>query len=89
MELQNYIVFLLGTDNFDICKKIREQGKSKCDMFDMFEKCNYIASRFCEYDKRNADTMGEYESFTHFLQDYNNEINNFVENDTDFEIREV
>lgn len=89
MELKNYIVFLLGTDNFEISKIIRRQAKDKYDMFEMFENCNYIADRFLEYDKRNADTMGEYESFTHFLQEYYEQIIDFLMFGICFEIEGV
>jgi len=83
----SYIAFLLGIDNFFISHKIRDLNEEFAIPIELFEDCMFIAKKFLEYDKRNYNTMGEYESLEYFLQDYENEIVEYLENRTNFEIR--
>lgn len=83
----NYITFLLGADNFEICKFIRETAKDFGEIDKIYDDCNTIAHKFAEYDKKNQEIMGEYESFEHFLRDYDKEIRDFILNDIDFEVK--
>ena len=83
----NYIAFLLGTDSFEICKFIRETAKDFGEIDKIYDDCISIASKFAKYDKKNQDIMGEYESFEHFLRDYDKEIRDFINGDiNDFEV---
>lgn len=83
--MKEYIVFLLGTDNFKISNKIRELGR-EWGMNTIFEDCCYIADRFLQYDKRNEDYMSEYESLCMFLEEYAQQIEDFLDDGTAFEI---
>lgn len=83
----NYIAFLLGTDNFDICHFIREKGMEFGAIDMIYDDCISIAHKFAKYDKKNQDIMGEYESFEHFIRDYDKEIRDFINGDiNDFEV---
>lgn len=83
----NYIAFLLGTDNFDICKFIRAKAKEFGAIDKIYDDCISIASKFAKYDKKNQDIIGEYESFEHFIDDYDKEIRDFINGDiNDFEV---
>ena len=83
----NYITFLLGADNFEICKFIRETAKDFGEIDKIYDDCISIASKFAKYDKKNQDIMGEYESFEHFIDDYDKEIRDIINGDiNDFEV---
>jgi hypothetical protein len=82
----NYITFLLGADNFEICKFIRETAKDFGAIDMIYDDCISIAKKFVKYDKKNQDIMSEYESFEHFIDDYDKEIRDFISNDIDFEV---
>ena len=84
--MKEYIVFLLGTDNFNISWKVQATGKD-WGMFQAYESCCYIADKFLQYDKRNEDIMSEYESLCNFLEEYEDEIYEFLDNGTNFEIK--
>ena len=73
-----YISFLLGADDFVVSKKIRELAK-EYGTDTMFESCEFIVKQFLVYDKRNENIMGEYESFTKFLDEYTPKIMEFLE----------
>lgn len=82
----NYIVFLLGADNFDVCKKIR----SMCEEFgmdEMYDACVYIAQMFQKYDDANWDKP-QYDNFAHFLNQYNKEIDIFLIENIKFNVGE-
>ena len=85
---RNYITFLLGSDNFDICHFIRNLAKEHGDINLIYDDCYYIAGKFNEYDKRNYDIMSEYESLSYFLKEYDKEIKEFLLEGAGFEIRE-
>lgn len=83
----NYIAFLLGTDTFDICDFIRAKALEFGAIDMIYNDCISIAKKFVKYDKKNQDIMGEYESFEHFIDDYDKEIRDFINGDiNDFEV---
>ena len=83
----NYIAFLLGTDNFEICEFIRAKALEFGAMDMIYDDCISIAKKFVKYDKKNQNIMGEYESFEHFIDDYEKEIKDFINGDiNDFEV---
>ena len=85
--MREYIVFLLGADTFDISSTIRYRGKL-FGMDTLYDDCCYIADKFLEYDKRNEDIMGEYESLCNFLEEYADEIDEFLNYGITFDIGE-
>ena len=82
-EQSNYIVFLLGADNFDICKLIRKTAKEHSCIDELYEDCKIIAKQFEKYDKENYNKISQYESFERFLQEYDEEIKDFITRKTD------
>ena len=84
--MKEYIVFLLGADNFKVSQKIRQIALN-FGMDNLFDDCCYIADKFLQYDKRNEDYMSEYESLVMFLTEYEKEINDFLDNGEAFEIK--
>lgn len=84
-DFDNYIVFLLGTDNFEISKEIRHLAE-EFGMDGIYEDCVYIAQQFEKYDKNNYNTTSQYESLEKFLATYDTEIKEFLHNRTKFEI---
>lgn len=90
MKKQNYdeyIVFILGTDNFDICKKIRDKA-IEFGMDGLYEICIYLATKFEKYDKDKYNTWSQYESLRRFLKEYEKEINDYLNNEIGFDIKE-
>lgn len=85
-NFENYIVFILGTDNFEICKKIREIA-SREGMDNIYENCIYIAKKFNEYDKNKYNYYSQYESLRRFLNDYNKEINEYLDKGIKFNMK--
>lgn len=85
---RNYITFLLGSDNFDICHFIRNLAVENGNIDEIYDNCDCIASKFAKYDRKNQDIMGEYESFEHFLRDYDEQIRKFFKDGIDFYIEE-
>lgn len=85
---RDYITFLLGADNFEICHFIRNLAKEHGDINLIYDDCYYIAGKFNEYDKRNYDIMSEYDSLSYFLKEYDKEIKEFLLDGAGFEIRE-
>ena len=85
--MREYIVFLLGADTFDISSTIRYRSKL-FGMDTLYEDCCYIADKFLEYDKRNEDIMSEYESLCNFLEEYADELDEFLNYGITFEIGE-
>ena len=82
----NYITFLLGTDNFDICDFIRAKALEFGAIDMIYDDCISIAKKFVKYDKKNYGIMGEYESFEHFIDEYDKEIRDFINDSIDFEV---
>lgn len=87
-DYDDYIVFLLGADTFTISHKIRELAR-EFGMDGIFEDCVYIAQKFNEYDKLKYNLYSQYESFERFLEEYDAEINNYLEEGIKFEIKEI
>lgn len=89
MKKQNfdhYIVFILGSDNFEVCKKIREIA-NEWGMNGIYEDCIYIAKKFNEYDKNKYNYYSQYESLSKFLNDYDKEINDYLDKGIKFNIK--
>ena len=85
MEDNNYIVFLLGADNFgEITKELRFFGK-EFGMDTEYEKCKYIANKFYIYDKNNKN-ISEYDSLCKFIIKYEQQILDYIIKEKDFEI---
>lgn len=85
----DYIIFLLSTDNFDISKKIRDMiNTGEYGMNEIFEYCQYIARKFEKYDEDKYNYLSQYESFSNFLKEYDIEINNYLDYGTEFKIVE-
>ena len=83
-----YIIFVLGVDESEISKIIRDKLSETCDLYEMYNTCRHIALRFEEYDQQHVNTMSKIESFYYFLDDYEKEIIDYIEGDIqDFEIR--
>ena len=82
-KFDNYIVFLLGADNFDICKLIRDKAKKENCIDVMFEICKDIAEQFEKYDKKHIE-KNQYENFEKFLIKYEDEIIAYIEEDKNF-----
>lgn len=77
----NYITFILGADNFEICHKLRRlPSVIGIGMDELYDLTNTIATAFAIYDtthKASAD-MSEYDSLNNFLITYKTEIENFI-----------
>lgn len=86
-DYDDYIVFLLGTDEFDVCNKIKKWAKNNYDMYGAYEMCVEIAKKFEKYDRQYPD-CSQYDNFECFLDEYNKELIDFIENDINFEVRE-
>jgi hypothetical protein len=86
----DYIVFLLGADDFKISKLIRKKAEELGDMFGAYELSITIAQKFEEYsEKYFMYDISTYEVFANYLEDYEKEIVDFIESDgvNCFEIR--
>ena len=86
----DYIVFLLGADNFKISKSIRKKAEELGDMFGVYELCVTLAQKFEEYsEKYFMYDISTYDVFANYLEDYEKEIVDFIESDgvNYFEIR--
>ena len=86
-DYDDYIVFLLGADNFETSKLIRQLAGT-FGMDTLFDNCVYIAKRFETYDKERSYTS-KYINLQDFLDIYNDEIRNYLLNGTRFEVRKV
>ena len=79
--------FLLATDNFNVSKDIKWYIENKYDMQAIYDDCMFIAKKFLEYDKRNYNTLSQYDSLANFVIEYENEIKNYFTSNKDFKIR--
>lgn len=78
----NYITFILGADDFEICNKLRKLPTTLgIGIDELYDLTNVIATAFAIYDTTHKTSayMSEYDSLTNFLKDYENEIENFIE----------
>ena len=80
---KSYIIFLLGSDDFKISKAIRDYAKQNCDMNATYTLAEQIANKFLEYDKIYYNNLSMYDSLENFLQEYEKQILDFIENGTD------
>ena len=84
-----YIVFLLGADNFDVCHKLRKLAE-QIGMDETYEYAVYIAQKFNEYDdyvtKELNFNWSQYDCFEEFLSKHETKINNYIDNSIEFEI---
>ena len=83
----DYITFLLIGDNFAISKTLREMA-SEFGMDEIYNACQYIATKFEEYDKDKYNYYSQYESLERFLKEYDIEIRNYLENSEKFTLKE-
>ena len=77
----NYITFILGADDFEICHKLRKLPSAiGIGIDELYDLTNTIATAFAIYDTtHNASAdISEYQSLTDFLRDYETEITNFI-----------
>jgi hypothetical protein len=87
-EYDDYIVFVLGTDNFDATVFIRELARRE-GIDTAYNCCVYIAKKFQEYDiiTNNYNKISQYESLCNFLDDYYFEVKEYIDEGTKFEIK--
>lgn len=82
----NYIVFLLGADDFAVSHKIRKLCKV-FGMDEMYAVCVYIAKVFEKYDNLYWDEGSQYDNFARFLEDYNDDIMAYIDSSVDFDLK--
>lgn len=87
LQDQSYIAFLLATDNFNVSQDIKWYIENKYDMQAIYDDCMFIAEKFLEYDKKNHNTLSQYDSLVNFVIEYENEIKNYFTSNEDFKIR--
>lgn len=87
LQDQSYIAFLLATDNFNVSRDIKWYIEEKYDMQAIYDDCMFIAGKFLEYDKRNYNTLSQYDSLVNFTLEYEKEIINYFTSNEDFKIR--
>ena len=85
----DYIVFVLGTDNFEISKQLRTIAELNGNIDEVYDMCVHIAKKFAVYDnKLNLLTTPSYEILCMFMKEYKQEILDYIFKKKDFEIRE-
>ena len=69
-EYDEYIVFVLGTDNFELSQYIRNNPKHY-GIDELYEFCIMIAKDFQKYDleSENYNNYSQYDSLTMFLEE--------------------
>lgn len=82
----DYITFLLIGDNFAISKTLREMA-GEFGMDEIYNACQYIATKFEEYDKDKYNYYSQYESLERFLKEYDKEIKYYIYWGTEFKIK--
>lgn len=87
-KYDDYVVFLLGMEDFDISKHIREIA-NEWSSDSVYDDCIYIAKKFEIYDKDKYDTISQYDSLRHFLDEYNKEIMDYLDMRIGFELKGV
>lgn len=83
----DYIVFVLGTDNFIFSQKLRNMYDLGMD--ELYGICVYIAQKFEEYDNYTIDlgyNISQYENLCRFLDKYVTQIDDYLIDKTEFEI---
>lgn len=88
-DFDNYIVFLLGSDNFEVCNLLRN-AMSEWGADGVYEMCIYLAQKFYEYDHTRPYTNKSlYDSFSDFLQEYEDSIKEYINKGIYFTIKEI
>lgn len=88
-DFDNYIVFLLGSDNFEVCELLRN-SMSEWGADGVYEMCIYIATKFKEYDNlRDISNLSLYDSFSNFLQEYDYSIKNYIRKGISFDVKDI
>lgn len=82
----DYILFLLGADDFYISHEIRALCQ-KIGMDGAYECCQYIAQQFEKFDKHHTQ-ISQYDSFTQFLELYHDNILDYIDMDIKIQIKE-
>ncbi len=82
----NYIVYILGADDFNICKELRDLGAS-FGMDVAYNKAVAIAQKFELYDKQ-LPHISQYLNLTTFIEYYNEQLLDFI-NDKDFIVEDL
>lgn len=69
-KYDEYIVFVLGTDNFELSQYIRNNPK-RYGIDELYDLCIRIAKDFQEYDlaEERYNNYSQYESLTMFLEE--------------------
>ena len=83
----DYIVFVLGTDNFNFSQKLRNMYDLGMD--ELYGICVYIAQKFEEYDNYTIDlgyNISQYENLCRFLHEYEKQIDDYLLDCAEFEI---
>lgn len=80
----DYIVFLLGSDNFKVCQKIRELAELN-GMDTLYDDCIEIAKKFNIYDMLSP-RIAQYDNFADFINKYENEILDYIIKGNNFEV---
>ena len=74
LQDQSYIAFLLATDNFNVSQDIKWYIENKYDMQAIYDDCMFIAEKFLEYNKKNHNTLSQYDSLVNFVIEYENKF---------------
>lgn len=89
-DYDEYIVFLLGADNFDVCHKLRKLAE-QIGMDGTYEYAVYIAQKFNEcynyITKKLKFNWSQYDCFEEFLFNYEEEILYYIDNSIEFKIK--
>lgn len=83
----DYIVYILGADNFDISIKLRNYG-AVFGMDTAYNKAVAIAQKFELYDKQ-LPYISQYLNLTAFIEHYNEQLLDFIINDKDFIVEDL
>lgn len=87
-DYDDYIVFLLGSDDFAISKRLRDE-RDFLGMDGFYDLCIEIAKKFQEFDNElmlKYSTIDLYSSLQKFLQDYDKQLFDYIEKGIDFDI---
>lgn len=77
-----YIIFVLGVDYTTISRAIRDKLDECSDLYEMYNVCKTIAEQFEIYDQNNVNIMSQIDSFYKFIVDYEKELLDYINGDT-------
>lgn len=80
----DYILFILGANDNYLSRFIRDLIAVTDDLFGVYEKCVYVATKFAEYDTH--PTQSQLDAFYYFISEYKTQISNWFMRDEEFEI---